>query len=51
MQTCSYIQTHHEIVNGGLWLSQEAGFFPKADTNWDSFHEVQKLVLKNAGRV
>ncbi|KAK9918235.1 hypothetical protein WJX75_002436 [Coccomyxa subellipsoidea] len=37
-----------DAVSGKM---QEAGFFPKADTNWDSFHEVQKLVLKNAGRV
>jgi hypothetical protein len=32
-------------------LSQETGFFPRPDINWDAFHEVQKLVLKNAGRV
>ncbi|EIE19786.1 cystathionine beta-synthase [Coccomyxa subellipsoidea C-169] len=37
-----------DAVSGKM---QEAGFFPRADTNWDSFHEVQKLVLKNAGRV
>ena len=29
---------------------QETGFFPRADTDWEAFHEVQKLVLKNAGR-
>ena len=26
------------------------GFFPEADSDWNSFYEVQKLVAKNAGK-
>lgn len=26
------------------------GFFPEAETDWDSFYEIQKLVAKNAGK-
>ena len=26
------------------------GFFPEADTDWNSFFEIQKLVSKNAGK-
>ena len=30
---------------------QQTGMFPDTDTNWQAFKEVQKLVVKNAGRV
>lgn len=30
---------------------QDTGFFPRPDTNWDAFHQIQKLVLKNAGKM
>ncbi len=30
---------------------QEAGMFPDTNTNWQAFFEVQKLILKNAGKV
>ena len=31
--------------------AQEAGMFPDTNTNWQAFFEVQKLILKNAGKV
>lgn len=30
---------------------EEAGMFPDNNTNWQAFFEVQKLILKNAGKV
>ncbi|KAK9827521.1 hypothetical protein WJX74_007797 [Apatococcus lobatus] len=30
---------------------QQTGMFPDTNTNWQAFKEVQKLVVKNAGRV
>ena len=30
---------------------QESGMFPDTNTNWQAFFEVQKLILKNAGKV
>lgn len=51
---CCFVLTVLSIyvfVRFSLLMLQEAGFFPRADTNWDAFHEVQKLVLKNAGRL
>lgn len=30
---------------------EEAGMFPDTNTNWQAFFEVQKLILKNAGKV
>ena len=38
----------HRSVWGAV---QDTGFFPRADTNWEAFHEVQRLVIKNAGKV
>ncbi|CAK0737120.1 hypothetical protein CVIRNUC_000858 [Coccomyxa viridis] len=36
-----------DAVSGKM---QETGFFPRPETNWDAFHQIQKLVLKNAGK-
>jgi CBS domain-containing protein len=34
----------------GISAQEKAkGFFPDADTDWNSFFEIQKLVAKNAG--
>ena len=30
---------------------QETGIFPDTDTDWKAFLEVQRLVLKNTGRL
>ncbi|KAL6785157.1 hypothetical protein ACKKBG_A02680 [Auxenochlorella protothecoides x Auxenochlorella symbiontica] len=30
---------------------QNASLFPESDETWDSFYEVQKLMLKNAGKI
>lgn len=37
-----------DAVSGKM---QDTGFFPRPDTNWDAFHQIQKLVLKNAGKM
>jgi len=29
---------------------EQAGIFPTASMDWEAFHEVQKLILKNAGK-
>lgn len=35
----------------GLTAKEKArGFFPEAETDWNSFFEIQKLVSKNAGK-
>lgn len=30
---------------------EAAGMFPTASMDWEAFHEVQKLILKNTGKL
>ena len=46
-----HVEKVHVCNVWSCWVLQETGIFPDTDTDWKAFLEVQRLVLKNTGRL